>query len=223
MLRKFGLAAKLSALAAVGFLGLYSCSSGPTAPDTAGRGYHQWMQDETPAQLQGIDIDAAYDQPLISAAKPSGWVSDAMIDFAESNDEIEGSLQIRRWLLVAQTVGPEGGTIYFGNDDVGMSEIIIPAGALDEATTISLVHKVRGKRDLFLFPEGTTFNVPITVRFSLASLNQRQINKLLNMRMYYHNDQGGGWEQVPSYSDGEWVIATLEHFSRYAIGSDDAR
>jgi hypothetical protein len=181
------------------------------------------MQDETPAQLAGIDIDGAYDEPLLSAAKPSGAVKSAMIDFAESNDDVETDLSIKNWLLVAQTVGPEGGTIVFGTDKVGYSEIIIPAGALDEETTISLVHKLKGKRDLFLFPEGTTFNVPITVRFSLTSLSKKQKSKLLNMRMYYHDDNGGGWEQVPSYSDGEWVIATLEHFSRYAIGSDDAR
>lgn len=224
MLRKFGFAAKLSALLATGLLGLYACSSGPTGPESVGRGHSQYMQDETPALLDGIDLEAAYDQPRIDvAARPTGGggaIKKAFINFAESNEDFELDLQIKNWLIVAQKVGPEGGDIVFGSDRMGYSRIHVPAGALDEEVTITLVHKLRGKRDIFLFPEGQTFNVPIEVRFSLASLNKRQADKLLDMRLYYHNPLGGGWELVPSYSTGTEVVATLDHFSRYAIGSD---
>ena len=224
MLRR--LAAATIALGVIA-LGAVSCSDSPmqsrgeiaelASPLAQLAAVGQTLQDVTPSELAGIDIDGAYEQALL---KPSGSTKSLLIDFAETN-EGEVDFSTRRWLLKSQEISAEdGGTIVFGTNKVGYSTIEFPAGALDEDEVITIVHKLRGKRDLFLFPEGTVFNTPVTVRFSLEGLNRRQLKRLLAMRLFYHIPDSG-WELVPSYSDGSFVIATLEHFSRYAVGSDE--
>jgi len=222
-------------IAGIAALAVVSCSDMGTQSRSDVNAQLAWqeqsVQDATPALLDGIDIDGAYTDPLLDGnalAKPSGAKA-KLLDFAESNDD-SADITTRRWLLKAQEISAaEGGTIVFGTDRIGYSMLEIPAGALDHDTLIQIVHKLRGKRDVYLFPEGTVFNKAVTLRFSLDGLNQRQTNKLLNMRLYYHdpdpdgnpNTDDGGWQLIPSYSDGHYVIATLEHFSRYAVGSDE--
>ena len=232
LLRRF--AATTIALGVIA-LGAVSCSDAPTqsrgnvaemtSPMAQLASLGQTFQDDTPRELSGIDIDGAYAEAML--ARPSGAKSN-LISFAETNED-EVDFSTRRWLVKSQEISADdGGTIVFGNDNVGYSSLEIPAGALDEDELITVVHKLKGKRDLFLFPEGTEFSAPVTLRFSLEGLNKRKLRKLLNMRLYYHDPDpdgdpdtdDGGWQLIPSYSDGSYVIATLEHFSRYAVGSD---
>ena len=174
---------------------------------------NQTLQDETPDLLVGVDIDAAY-------AKPSGPSDSRVIEFVESLDE-EFEYSNRKWLVKAQNIRPEGGVISFGTPDVGISTMTIPRGALEEKTLIKIIMKLRGKRDLFLFPEGTVFLEPVTLSFSLEGLSDRAIKRLMALRLYYHNPEEGGWEYITSSCDGLFVTATLNHFSRYAVGSNE--
>jgi len=216
-------------------LGAVSCSDSPmqsrghvaelASPMAQLAAIGQTFQDDTPGELAGIDIDGAYAEAML--ARPSGAKSN-LISFAETNED-EVDFSTRRWLVKSQEISAkDGGTIVFGTKKVGYSTLEIPADALDEDEVITIVHKLKGKRDLFLFPHGTEFNASVTVRFSLEGLSNRQLRNLLNMRLYYHDPDpdgnpdtdDGGWQLIPSYSDGSYVVATLEHFLRYAVGSD---
>jgi|SaaInl4_150m_RNA_FD_contig_41_438154_length_938_multi_3_in_0_out_0_1 hypothetical protein len=228
---------KFTPLAIAALVGFSGCSSDLSAPvevlsDTNSLAWqNQIIQEETPALLAGLDIEGAYEQGIIenavygqdgTYAKPSGAKKKAL-NFAETNeDEVETTFGRRgQWLVKAQVVSPDESTvIVFGSDKVGYSTIEFPEDAVEEDVVVTVVHKLKGKRDFFLFPEGIEFQEDVTVRFSLAGLNQRQKKKLMNLRLWHHiPDQG--WVLVPSYSDGSFVIATLEHFSRYAVGSDE--
>lgn len=223
-------AAQFALMAAIGLLAFQACSSSlmeSEADESAAAALEiQSFQDQTPAILGDIDIKAAYSHPV--AQKPAGsdffakvTTPRKLLNFAESNDN-ELSFTGRRWTIVAKVISAEeGGVIEFGSDDIGYSTIEFPPGALEADQLITVVHKLKGKRDIFFFPEGLQFNEPVTVQFPLAGLNERQIDRLLRMRLWYHNDQLEAWELVSSSSDGAWVAATLEHFSRYAIGSDE--
>jgi hypothetical protein len=211
---------KLAAMAIVAFVGVVGCSDMVAQPDNpsveALAWQNQTLQDATPTELAGIDLEAAY------AAKPSGGRGlKKVINFVESLDE-EFEFSNRKWLVKAQMVWPdESTTITFGTPDVGYSTMEIPEGAIEEKTLFKLIVKLRGKRDLFLFPHGITFAEPVTVRFSLEGLSSATIARLMGLRLYYHNPESGGWEYIESYCDGDYVVATLEHFSRYAVGSDE--
>jgi hypothetical protein len=224
---------KFSPLAIAALIGFSACSDMGTEPLESSHAHLAWQnqtaQDETPALLDGIDIDGAYEQELLvdGAARPTGGAPKKLLAFAESNDDPLDK-QTRRWIVKAEWISPTGGEIWFGNDKIGYSVLEFPAGAVDEDVLITLVHKIRGARDIFLFPEGIVFDEPVTLKFNLVGLKNRQKKRLLELQLFYHNPDpdgdprtdDGGWELVPSYSDGEWVIATLEHFSRYAVGSD---
>ena len=221
------LIARLTVLAAASLIGLAGCSDMGTGSleMSSTEMANQTFQDETPDLLAGIDIEGAYEQDLLVdgvAVKPTGAKTKA-INFAVTNEDdgIEVTLR-RKWLIKSALVSADEPTIIpFGTDKVGYSSLEIPAGAVDEDVVFTIVHKLKGKRDLFFFPEGIDFNKPITLHFSLEGLNQRQLDYILSLQLFYHNPVGGGWQLIDSYSDGDFVHATLEHFSRYAVGSNE--
>jgi hypothetical protein len=189
---------------------------------------NQTLQDPEPIELADLDIEGAYLQGLhADAAKPSGGFR-RLINFVESLDE-EFEYTNRKWLVKTQKIDSDGGVITFGTQDVGYSTMEFPEGAVDEKTHIKIIMKLRGKRDLFLFPEGVVFNEPVTLKFSLEGLSSRAIKRIMSLRLFYHNPDpdgdpdtdDGGWEYIDSSCDGVYVTATLEHFSRYAVGGDE--
>mgnify|MGYP003573353448 CR=1 FL=1 len=216
---------KFTPLAIAALVGFSACSDMGTdslemsSTEMAG----QTFQDETPDLLAGIDIEGAYEMGIYdgSAAKPTGTKT-KLLTFAETNEDEVDEVYGRngKWLIKSQLVSAEdGGIITFGTDKIGYSTLEVSAGAIPEDLVFTIVHKTRGKRDIFLFPEGVNFTADVTLRISLEGLNNRQKNRLENLRLWYHIPDVG-WELVPSSSDGVWVTATLEHFSRYAVGSD---
>ena len=209
------------------FAMVFAGCSDLAAPIDSGSTYelalqNQTLQEEDPAILDGLDIEGAYTQGLTDNevnSKPTIGIN-RLITFVESLDE-EFDFSNRKWLVKTQKIGPEGGVITFGTPDVGYSTMSFPEGAVDGKTHIKIIMKLRGKRDLFLFPEGTVFSEPVTLSFSLEGLSSRAIKRLMSLRLYYHNPVEGGWEYIESTCDGDFVTATLEHFSRYAVGSNE--
>jgi hypothetical protein len=217
---------KLSPLAIAALVGFSGCSDSGTRPlemSTAELAWqNQTVQDGTPDLLNGIDIEGAYTDGIFIddavPAKASGAVPVRILNYVDKL-ETEVTKSNRRWLLKSQFIGPDGGTITFGTDKVGYSTLTFPAGAVDEEVLITVVHKLKGKRDLFFFPD-QDFDAPVTLSFNLTSLNRTQIHYLLSLKLYHHV-KGKGWVEVKrSFSDGGFVVARLMHFSRYAVGSD---
>jgi hypothetical protein len=224
------LLAKFSALGIAAVVGFSACSDLAAPVETTAISDIAWqdqvLQDETPAILADLDIEGAYSQALIEdvSAKPTGGRGSGgvnkIIKFLENIDE-DFEYTGRRWLVKVAKVNPdEITTIVFGTDDVGYTTITVPAGAVDEKVHFKIIMKLRGNRDLFLFPH-LVFNKPVTVDYSLKGLNSATIERIAKLRLFYHNREAGGWELIPSTCDGDYVHATLAHFSRYGVGSDE--
>jgi hypothetical protein len=224
LVRTAALSLTTLAFVAVSFVG---CSDMVTQPDSPSIEMLAWqnqtLHDDTPDILAGIDIDGAWEQGIIDDgfSKPAGRRKLRALNYAVMVDDTVTMMVGKNWLIKkALVVAGEETVIEFGTDKVGYSNITFPAGAVEEDVLVTIVHKLKGKRDIFFFPD-MAFGEEVTLRFSLHELNERQIRKLTNLRLWYHNTALGGWEYVSSYSDGDWVIATLDHFSRYAVGSDE--
>jgi hypothetical protein len=231
-MRFHSLLTKFSPLAIAALVGFSGCSTDLSAPvDVSSDAnlsawQNQSTQDATPDILASIDIEGAYDQSIIydgTNAKLTGALAKAL-RFAETNDDDDINETFGRrgkWLVKSGLViADETTVIEFGTDKVGYSTITFPDGAVEEDVVVTIVHKLKGKRDIFFFPD-MTFGEDVTLQFSLEGLNNRQKKNLENLRLWFHDPDADGWVLIPSSSDGEWVTATLEHFSRYAVGSDE--
>ncbi len=110
-------------------------------------------------------------------------------------------------------IGPQGGVLTHA-----LHSIVIPAGALDQPTLISMWMPVS---DTLLFgfgPEGLHFNTPVQLVLDYnhaytSGLDETQFN------VVFLDSFGGVAENIPSTVDiiGEDVIGDTNHFSRYAI------
>jgi len=105
--------------------------------------------------------------------------------------------------------------------------LLIPPGALDEDTELSLTLNagtVGGEVDMVFSPHGTIFNTPAilnikALRLDLGGLCEEEID------IYYDNQEKGCWDTMESHFvkanlKGGFIIvknALLPHFSRYAM------
>lgn len=119
------------------------------------------------------------------------------------------------------TIGTDGGQVNDANNDVSLD---IPAGALEEDTTISASY-IETPEELsdelssdFLgaaefLPSGTTFNEPVTVTINLAKTPK---NSELAVFCYYEAE--GIWEYVTDATpNGNKATFEVTHFSKYQV------
>jgi len=136
---------------------------------------------------------------------------------------------IQQWEGAASTVevgsgefGPEGGVLLVPHNKLGVARLIIPAGALDEPADIFLKFR-RGRRAVIeVGTHGLQFNVPVTLEIPTDHLRGRKLRKLLKLVIAYFNETTEEWELVngSGYDEEDQVVrASLDHFSRYGIGS----
>ena len=111
-----------------------------------------------------------------------------------------------------QTIGPEGGTL-----QVGANTLVIPAGALDSAVSITAVAPSDTVNRIQFQPEGLTFLQPVQLTMSYANCNT--LGLLLPKQIAYTSDLLLILEYVPSLDDlfGQTVTGQVRHFSDYAI------
>lgn len=119
------------------------------------------------------------------------------------------------------TIGTDGGQVNDENDDVSLN---IPAGALDEETTITtsyietpevlsddLSSDFLGAAEFG--PSGTTFNKPVTVSINLTNTPK---NSELAVFCYYEAE--GIWEYVTDATpNGNKATFEVTHFSKYQV------
>jgi len=113
---------------------------------------------------------------------------------------------------VTQTVGPEGGTLA-----VGPHTLLIPAGALDTAVSITAVAPPDTVNAVRFAPEGLTFQQPASLTMSYANCNL--LGSLLPKQIAYTTDALQILEYLASVDDAwaQTVTGQLQHFSEYAI------
>ena len=131
----------------------------------------------------------------------------------------------------SSTIGSAGGTIATEN---GNAKVVIPQGALDEDTSITLVSNgnnyavstAQGEGfillDYGMFPSGHTFNSPITITLSYEQGTMKECGQLGSQEDeldIYYNDPVSGWTSQGATQDCVNNKLTLQttHFSEYAV------
>ncbi|HEV8400862.1 MAG TPA: hypothetical protein VGQ18_13610 [Gemmatimonadales bacterium] len=114
---------------------------------------------------------------------------------------------------VTQTIGSAGGTI-----TVGPHTLRIPAGALDQPTTITAsLDNNRGVNGIRFAPEGLKFDTPAYLTMSYANCNV--LGSLLPKRIAYTSDLLDIVEYLLSIDNlfTKKVTGRVPHFSEYVI------
>ena len=221
ILRRF--AATAIALGVIA-LGAVSCSDSPmqsrghvaelASPMAQLAAIGQTFQDTPPAII-------AEDMAIEPLAKPRGRGR------VEILSTVETELITRSWLIktvwIPEGVGAVGDdAIVFGTKKVGYSTLSLPDDALDEDQTIVIVQKLKGNRDIYLYPHGLEFEEDVTLSLSYKALKLKNDTEAEDLTLFYLNPESRGWDTLDSDvdTDAELVITDLEHFSRYGIGSD---
>ncbi len=118
-----------------------------------------------------------------------------------------------------ETIGPAGGTI---NGPDG-SMLLVPAGALDRSTDLTITKDPGNAPDLpggfeaagdvwSFEPHGQDFAVPVTVRVPVDGT-------LTDIMRLYTAPSGGPWILVgDALFDGDAIMAEVEHFSFFVVG-----
>ncbi len=112
-----------------------------------------------------------------------------------------------------QTIGPEGGSIA-----VGPHVLRIPAGALDQPTTITaMLDNNRGVNGVRFQPEGLTFDTPVYLTMSYANCDV--LGSLLPKRIAYTSNLLDVVEYLLSLDNifTKKVTGRVPHFSEYVI------
>jgi hypothetical protein len=107
----------------------------------------------------------------------------------------------------AQAVGPDGGSFSFGPHTLE-----VPAGALTTTVSIAVILPSATKNEVILLPHGTQFKVPVQLTLAYDNCAPASTHRIAYIDS---NSNILGW---PSSSDAAGqVVATLNHFSQYAI------
>jgi hypothetical protein len=109
----------------------------------------------------------------------------------------------------AQIVGPAGGVFYFGPH-----KLVVPAGALSEEISIAVMVKTTLETQVELLPHGTQFSVPVKLKLAYS-----QCVPAATHNVAYVDGNGGllEWTPVMDFPTYNFVVASLNHFSTYAV------
>ena len=112
-----------------------------------------------------------------------------------------------------QVIGPSGGTI-----SAGVNTLVIPAGALTQSTTITMVQPTGDKVNAVRFqPEGLQFAKSASLTMSYANCNL--LGSLAPKRIAYTDDALSILYYLLSVDNlfTKKVTGQLNHFSEYAV------
>lgn len=222
--RAIAITTALAAIAAM--VAVSGCSDSGRLPTEASLEEQLWQDQFFLTDAPELVLaEMAEDAEVDALARPSGPRGRVLriLDAAEGLEDAE-FMAGRNWLVRVATAYPDqDNEIVFGSvtRKLGLSSLFIPAGALSEATEIIIVMKVKGNRQIFLYPDGTQFAEGKEALLTISWEGTRYEGDGSDLSVFYHVPDWG-WDTLPSTPDAEahTVTASLEHFSRYAIGTD---
>lgn len=125
--------------------------------------------------------------------------------------------------LNSRWIGPWGGTLEVGDREHGISSLTFHRWSVHQWIYVTFWWESTGflEGGSEFSPHGIQFDVPVTLKLSYKDANMDGVNED-NLKIYYYNQEKNAWEALVSVVDKEEkvLIANLEHFSRYAIGTD---
>ncbi|GAB4333092.1 MAG: hypothetical protein Kow0037_11240 [Calditrichia bacterium] len=126
---------------------------------------------------------------------------------------LEKPFYIEKWVT-----RKDGGVLLNGNPANGYSYLYFYSYALPQDTLIQFSWDSQGYVT-DLAPHGIQFQNTVYLRLSYKDADLSNINED-NLRIWYYNEHYQMWELIGGYVNktDKYVIAPIQHFSRYAIG-----
>lgn len=129
-----------------------------------------------------------------------------------------------QWIEKTQQVTWEGGTITVGDEEIGMSSLVVPPFAIPQdvgAVAITMSVSTTGPVVVGFTPH-LEFKVPVTVAISYRGADLGGAVES-GLTILFNNEMQGEWEPVQSDPRpvGLEVVGALSHFSQYAVGSEN--
>jgi hypothetical protein len=117
-------------------------------------------------------------------------------------------------LSMSTVIGPQGGSVRFGNN-----RLDVPAGAVTENMTFTLTNASMTAIAVDCSPSPYVFNVPVQLSLSYAGTQYDNTPEAANLVIYYMANDGT-LELMPTVVQqrAHVLVAQVNHFSRYIIG-----
>ena len=123
-----------------------------------------------------------------------------------ASDKVSG-LEIQATMVATKVVSAaEGGVV-----SNGYFSLYFPPDALAEDTEITIEMPRYPDAVVRLGPHGIQFNKKVTLSLPLGVVE----TEAESIRVLWHNENTGLWEDISGYIDGSEVVAHLSHFSEY--------
>lgn len=117
----------------------------------------------------------------------------------------------------------QGGKIEVGDNQHGKSRLNFKSGDVSQNVLVTFSWESTGLLEggAEFSPHGTVFNNPVQIRLSYKDADLTGINEE-DIKIWYFNEEDGVWELIAGevHSDDKFVQGYIEHFSRYAIGTE---
>lgn len=175
------------------------------------------------------DTNFEAESTVAVAVQAADLVSPANV-MDETYEFTVSDLIVERTLI--QMVGPEGAVM---NDDSTGIQLTIPAGALDDTTTISvgscdnlpaLPDSVEGMGlNIHFGPDGLQFNdsVIVAIPYTLEDLNNAGVNDPVALELYYFLTSAGEWVKLTIFNaDAENVYVKVKEFCYLTYGKSQS-
>ena len=116
-----------------------------------------------------------------------------------------------------------GGLIRVGGRTHGKSVLDFKPGDVSQDVTVQFEWESTGflEGGAQFSPHGTTFNNPVKIRLSYKDADLGDVEEE-DLRIWYLNETEGVWELIGDnvHKDKKYVEGYINHFSRYALGSE---
>ncbi len=99
--------------------------------------------------------------------------------------------------------------------EYGRFKVQIPKNALSEDTYITVRDLGTGYLMCELEPHGIQFSIPVQFEMDLKGLHWEPYTDWTD---YWLNEETGLWERQTGTFDGDKIVDSLSHFSRYVAG-----
>ena len=127
---------------------------------------------------------------------------------------------VRSWYVALGDYG----WAFVGDEIHGRCYLYFPPYAMSQASVVKIDWESTGflEGGAEFSPHGTQFNSPLTLWISYKDADLTGVDEE-NLKIWYFNDQLNVWELIGDVVDTEnkMVGGLLDHFSRYAIGTEN--
>lgn len=164
---------------------------------------------------------------ILSGCEQQGPISTEFSEQTQGNVQIlksNSQQPLEKLFANKAMIDDDGGTIVLGDSENGYSYLTFPEDAINEddypdGVRIVVYWQSDGLFQVDCYPEGIQFDEPVLIHLSYKSANLISVNEN-TLDLYYFNPMNNQYESIGGIvnTSEDYVEATINHFSRYAIG-----